>query len=277
MLAGRTLGNDRGGVVMYTLAIINQKGGVGKTTSVVTVGHGLAIAGARVLLVDLDAQGNVADMLGLDKTDGLYRFLYGNNSSSTAITSSGRERLDAILGNKMTVEAKQRLTGQDFREYVLQDALEPIDGYDVCILDVAPGVDILQVAALVACDGFIIPTELSHLAIVGATDALNSAADLMNRSRGSCGQFIGVLPTMWERTTNESHEQLQTLVELFGELGWPPIPLDVKAREASAHGQTLWEYAPECRALRGVEIGGVRRGGYRQVLQRLAVEIQNHG
>lgn len=260
---------------MYTLAVVNQKGGVGKTTTAVTVAHGLALAGAEVLLVDLDAQGNVADALGLQKEGGLYRLLF-KNGGTTSIQASGRKRLDVILGDHSTVEAKSRLAGMDFREYAVRDALEQFgETHDVCLLDVAPGVDILQVAALVACDAFLIPVELSYLAVVGASDALNSATTLMHRSRGTCGHFLGVLPTMWERTTNESHEQLQTLVELFGEQGWPPIPLDVKAREAPAHGQTLWEYAPSCRAIRGVEIGGVRRGGYQQVLRRLALEIQN--
>ena len=259
---------------MFTLAIVNQKGGVGKTTTAVTLGHGLAIAGANVLLIDLDAQGNVGDALGLEKNNGLYRLLFVDGA--TAIQSSGRDRLDVVLGNHSTVEAKSRLAGMDFREYALRDKLASIKTeYDVCVLDVAPGVDILQVAALVACDAFLIPVELSYLAVIGASDAVTSAATLMRRNPGSCGHFCGVLPTSWERTTNESQEQLQALVELFGEQIWPPIPLDVKAREAPAHGQTLWEYAPDCRALRGIEIGAVRRGGYKQVLGRLVLEIQN--
>ena len=259
---------------MFTLALVNQKGGVGKTTSAVTIAHGLAIAGADVLLVDLDAQGNVADTLGLKKRGGLYELLFGERRGM-ATELSGRERLEVVLGDKTTVEVKHRLAGMDFREYALQQALEEFDCYDVCILDVAPGVDILQVAALVACTAFLIPVELSHLAVVGAGDALNSVAELKKRSRGACGRFIGVLPTFWERATNESREQLQILVELFGEAGWPPVPLDVKAREAPAHGQTLWEYAPDCRALCGVEIEGLRRGGYKQVLARLIREISN--
>jgi len=258
---------------MYTLALINQKGGVGKTTSAVTIAHGLALAGAEVVLIDLDAQGNVGDALGLEKTGGLYRLLF--EPAAPAVQESGRERLDVVLGDHSTVEAKQRLAGLDFREFALREALEGFDRYDVAVLDVAPGVDILQVAALVACDAFLVPVELSHLAIVGAGDALNSAAALMRRSRGVCGHFIGVLPTFWERTTRESQEQLQVLVELFGQQGWPPIPLDVRARECPAHGLTLWEYAPKCRALMGVEIEGMQRGGYRQVLARLAREIQN--
>lgn len=256
---------------MYTLAMINQKGGVGKTTSAVTIAHGLALAGARVLLVDLDAQGNVADTLGLEKQGGLYSLLFGGGQP---ITPSGRERLDVVVGDHTTVEAKERLTGRSFREYVLKEALEELD-YNVCVLDVAPGVDILQMCALVVCDGFLVPVALDHLAVVGARDALSSAVRLGQRRKAECGAFLGILPTFWERTTKESHEQLQILVEQFGRGSWPPIPLDVKAREAPAYGQTLWEYAPDCRALMGVVIENQRRGGYRQVLVRLAQEIGN--
>ena len=256
---------------MFVLALVNQKGGVGKTTSAVTIAHGLALAGARVLLLDLDCQGNVADALGLEKEGGIYRLLF---ETQPAVRASGRERLEVVLGDHSTYEAKQRLAGQSFREYALRAALEEMEHVDVVVLDVAPGVDVLQVAALVACTGFLVPVALDHLAVVGANDALVSAATLTRRGmQAECGRFLGVLPTFWERTTKESHEQLQVLVEQFGKQLWPPIPVDVKARESPAYGRTLWEYAPDCRALTGVEIGGMRRGGYRQVLQRLAREI----
>jgi len=258
---------------MHTIAIVNQKGGVGKTTTAVTLAHGLAIAGAGVLLVDLDAQGNVADALGLEKCGGLYQLLFGNGTAARAVQSSGRPGLDVVLADKSVVEVKNRLAGMDFREYVLQDALKGFS-HEVCVLDVAPGVDILQVSALMACDTFVVPVALDHLAVVGASDALASWAALQERSRGAAGRFVGVLPTMWERTTKESQEQLQAVVQLFGDQTLPPVPLDVKAREAPAHGESLWEYASGCRALRGVEIGGKRRGGYMQVLARVARELR---
>ena len=257
---------------MFTLGLINQKGGVGKTTSAVTIAHGLALAGARTLLVDLDCQGNVADALGLVKEGGVYRMLF---EEGPAVKASGRERLEVVLGDHSTYEAKQRLAGQSFREFALRDALDGLE-YDVVVLDVAPGVDVLQVGALVACTGFLVPVALDHLAVVGATVAMKSAAALTSRGgQAQCGRFLGVLPTFWERTTKESHEQLQVLVEQFGKQLWPPIPVDVKAREAPAYGRTLWEYAADCRALNGVELGGMRRGGYKQVLVRLGQVIGN--
>jgi len=262
------------------LAVVNQKGGVGKTTTAVTVAHGLALHGWRVLLVDLDAQGNVADALGLEKRPGLYRLLIdgaGTDANASAlrkqaIERSGRKGLDVVLGDGRTAEARQVLAGRSFREGALRKALAGLGAYDLCILDVAPGVDLLQVSALVAATHFIFPVALSYLATVGAADALASVVAWRNEGELSA-RFLGVLPTFWERSTRESHEQLVGLVAQYGELVWPPVPLDVKAREAPAFGKTLWEYAPKTRALAGVAIEGERRGGYERVLARLMGEL----
>lgn len=253
---------------MYTLAIVNQKGGVGKTTTAVTLAHGLARAGRRVLLVDLDAQGNCADALGLVKGPGLYRLLVARDVEQ-AVMETGRERLWLLPSDKTTVEVKTILAGKPFREGILKRELAQLErGFDVAVLDVAPGVDLLQVAALVACTGFVIPVALDHLAVIGAGDALATVAALAEAGAGGA-RFLGLLPTMWERTTKESHEQLKVLTGLYARAVWPPIPLDVKAREAPAYGQSLWEYAPGCRAIMGVEIGGKLIGGYAATVARM--------
>ena len=258
---------------MKTIAIVNQKGGVGKTTTAVTLAHGLAASGRRVLLVDLDAQGNVADVLGMKKRPGLYEFLI-EGEPARAIFWSERDNLYVVPGDKTTVETKQRLIGTSFREYKVRDALARVaSDYDVAILDTAPGVDVLQIGALVACTHFLIPVALDHLAVVGAADALASMASL-HQAGAFKGRCLGVLPTMWERTTSESHQQLEILAGQFGRLVWPPIPRDTKAREAPAHGRTLWEYAPGTRALQGTPLeSGKPVGGYLQVLDRLLAEV----
>jgi chromosome partitioning protein len=253
---------------MKTLAILNQKGGVGKTTTAVTLAHGLARHGLDTLLVDLDAQGNVADSLGLPKTDALYTFLI-EHCPGACITPSGRDNLGLILGHKRTVEAKQVLSGMNFREYVLKRKLAEVSGYEVAVLDVAPGVDVLQVAALVAADAFIVPVSLDHLAVVGAGDILASVAAL-NQVGAFSGRFLGILPTRWERKTTEGYTQLQLLTQHFKQWVWPPIPEDVTVKEAHRAGKTLWEFAPSCRALKGTELkNGVLAGGYAQVLEKL--------
>lgn len=255
---------------MPILAITNQKGGVAKTTTAVTIAHGLALAGLSVLLVDLDAQGNCSDSLGVTKCDGIYRFLVLEDMQA-AVTV--RDNLDLIAGDKTSVKVKRIITGESFSEYILRNALERLKKpYDLIVLDTAPGADVLQINALVAATHFLIPVSLAHLATVGAVDVLGTVASL-KKVGAFLGTFLGVLPTMWERTTKESQAQLQGMAAHFKRLTWPPIPIDVKAREAPGHQQTLWEYAPDCRALNGVAINGQLRGGYRRVVTRLRDEI----
>lgn len=252
---------------MRVLLIANQKGGVGKTTTAVTLAHGLALLGKRVLLVDLDAQGNVADALGLNKRPDIYRLLVDGDSN--VILHSGRPGLGVVLGNKRTYEAREVLSGRLLRELAVREALERIaNGWDIAVLDTAPGADLLQIGALIAADWFLVPVSLEHLAVVGVVELLATAASLGRAGVGGA-QFLGVLPTMWERTTNESHAQLEEIVREFSEWVWPPIPLDVNCREAVAHGKTLWEWAGHCRALDGIAIRGERVGGYRAALKRL--------
>ena len=120
---------------MKTLAIVNQKGGVWKTTTAVTVAHGLALCNLDVLLVDLDAQGNVADCLGMKKGPGLHDFLM-RGAGLQAITESGRPHLDVIMGDPMTAEMKRALAGDPFGIFKLRDALVDVASeYDVCVLD----------------------------------------------------------------------------------------------------------------------------------------------
>ncbi len=214
-----------------TIAILNQKGGVGKTTTAVTLASGLARKGIRALLIDLDTQGNVADSLGLAHGDELRQLLSPELHCllEVAVFPSGLDRLDVIRSDKSTAALKQTLAGMTLREYVLADALQG-SRYDVIILDCAPSVDLLHFAALVAADYLLIPTRLDKLAVNGVRDALQTLATL---KRISHCQVAGILPTFYERVTLESHEQLVHLARTFGRLVLPPIPQDTQCRVAS--------------------------------------------
>lgn len=258
---------------MQIVAIVNQKGGVAKTTTAINLADLLAREGYSTLLVDMDAQGNVGDALGIPKRGGLYSLLI-DKAGRDAITPSGRKNLDLVLSDKSTVEAGLRLSTQPFGVQALAKALADLDDYAVAILDVAPGLDLFQASALVAATAFLIPVKLDHLAVVGANEALKSALALQAEG-GFSGQFLGVLPTFFERTTKESLAQLRILHKAFNSLIWPPIPSDTKAREAPAYGETLHEYAPDCRALTGISLNGsgIIAGGYLQVMARLIKEL----
>ncbi len=249
------------------IAILNQKGGVGKTTTAVTLASGLARKGYQVLLIDLDTQGNVADSLGLPHGDDLRRLLSPDVQISLdhVMTPSGIDHLEIIRSDKSTTALKQSLAGVTLREYVLADVLQG-SSYDVITLDCAPSVDLLHFAAIVAANYLLIPTRLDKLAVNGVRDALQTLASL---KRISHCQVAGILPTFYERVTLESQEQLVHLAQTFGRLVMPPIPQDTQCRVASRFGKTLWEFEPNTKALTGFERGNRQIGGYIQIMERI--------
>ncbi len=255
---------------MIVFAFANQKGGVGKTTTAVTLADGLARLGQRVLLVDLDPQGHLALSFGLPKSPGLYRWMCLNEPLE-AVRVELRPRLHLIAGDKQTEKVKRQVALADFRETLLADLLQESD-YDVVLLDLAPSLDVLHLNGLVAADWVVIPTRPDALAVDGVREILTTMAEVAHSGHRYRGYSI--LPTFFDRTTRETFLQFQDLTRTFGEHVWPPIPQDTRVRETAAYGKTLWEYAPHAVAIEGFPEGHQRLGGYRQVLGRM-MEVIN--
>lgn len=249
---------------MKIIAFANQKGGVGKTTTAVTLAHGLAQAGHRTLLVDLDPQGHVAISFGLEKTNGLFRFLVLEEPWQ-AVKVSVMKDLDVLPGDKQTEMVKRQIIQSDFRESILAERLRVLP-YEYILLDMAPSLDVLHVNGLVASDWVVIPTRLDALAIDGVKEILLSMAEINRRGHPFEGYCI--IPTFFDRSTRETLLQFKELVGAFGKSVLPPIPQDTRAREATAYGQTLWEYTPKSPSVAGFEQRGGQVGGYRQVLEK---------
>lgn len=252
------------------LSVLNQKGGVGKTTTAVTLAHGAALRGIRTLLVDLDSQGNVADSLGMTGTGDLYSWLW-DQTPTALVAIEARPGLDVIRSNKTTEALKLALTGRSFREQVIANALDDVRGvYGLVILDCAPSIDILQTAAMVASTAILVPARMDQLAVKGIREVTLSVAQL---SRSGVSTYIaGIIPTMMERVTAESQAQLVQVTKVFGSLVWPAVPQDTRCRVATRAGQTLWEYAPDSPAVIGFQNGSAhntRIGGYARVLDRM--------
>jgi len=250
-----------------TIAVVNQKGGVAKTTTSVTLAHGLALRGHKVLLIDLDPQGNVSDCLGLPAGNDLFALLTPGSNTKLAdgVYPSGRTNLNVVRSDQRTSPLKIILAAMDMREYALDTLLQDHD-YDVVILDSAPSVDVLMTAAIIASDYLLVPARPEQLSLKGIRDLLKSLTTLQRYTTCVLG---AVLPTFYDRTTNESLLQLRHLVETFGESVWPPIPQDTSCREASRTGKTLWEYAPKSRAMTGYPDRNTHIGGYVQALDRM--------
>lgn len=250
---------------MKIIAFANQKGGVGKTTTAVTLAAGLAQEGYRTLLVDLDPQGHVAFALGLDKNPGLYRLIVMDETLKKIITPA-RPNLDILASDKRTEKVKRHITLSDFREAILDETLRRTS-YDAILLDMAPSLDVLHINGLVASDFVIIPTRLDALAVDGVKEILLTMGEIAQRRRPFEGYSI--LPTFFDRTTRETLTQFQEVIKTFGKRVWPPIPQDTRVRESAAYGKTLWEYSPDSPAITGFQEGKQRIGGYAQILTRV--------
>ncbi len=255
------------------ITVANQKGGVGKTTTAVTLGHGLSREGRRVLVVDLDPQGHVAFALGMKKANGLYRLLV-EEEPLHKVAEEARPNLDIIACDKTGEAVGRHVTTQNYREKIVKKALKGA-AYDVIILDTPPSLGVLHVAALVASHWILIPTKLDAMAVDGVNEILRSMAEV-EQGEDDPHKFEGysILPTFFDRTTKETTIQLRELVNAFGKIVWPPIPQDTKAREAAAYGKTLWEYSPDSPSIVGYQFNGKRAGGYLDLLERIKEVIR---
>lgn len=228
---------------MRTIAIANQKGGVGKTTTAVTLAHDLARKGYTTVLVDLDAQGNAAACLGLSPAPGLYKLLLGLAPLDELLTEA-RPGLDLWLlaSDASTAKVKTALAAEPYRESILARALAPLEA-DFIILDCGPSRDLLHDLAHHAAGEVVIPTACDHLSLAGVKQQLDSLQIV--QEHGHSIECLAILPTFYDSVTTESQANLRRLVDAFGPLVLPAIPRATRLREAPAVGQTLWEYLSE--------------------------------
>lgn len=255
---------------MKVFSFINQKGGVGKTTSVVTLGSGLALRGYRTLLLDCDPQGHIATQLGIPKAPGL-RSWYYDEESLERVMEQVRENLYIVPGDKTTDRVLGRMREEQWGAAEFADRLreESADlGIDAVLLDLAPSLNHLQIAAMLASDYVIVPTRLRYTDLDGVNEVTRSITETARRSRMPGRYYL--LPTFFDRVARETHQRLVELVNAFGKQVLPPIPQDVKLAEAPGRGMTIWEYAPQCAAVHGYTNGsGKAIGGYTTIVEEL--------
>jgi chromosome partitioning protein len=237
------------------ICIANQKGGVGKTTTAVSLAHGLSKKGRRVLLIDLDPQGQSATALGRNPEPGAFYLLtMGSTPQETTFVQSwvrfsGREGLYLLPGDQQTMAAQTVLNAQDKPISAIRSSVSRFfkDGLHYIIFDTAPSVGGVQERAIWAADLVIVPTATEFLSADGVSKVLHMMSILQEKKNWR-GNLLGVLPTFYDEQTRESKATMESLQERFDASVLPPIHRATLLRECAAEGQTIFEMDPLCRA-----------------------------
>ena len=227
-----------------TIAIVNQKGGVGKTTTCVNLAAALQAQGQRVLVCDFDPQANTTSGFGVDKTTAspsIYDVLIDGADCRKAVVSTAWA--DVIPSNKSLAGATVEMIGMERREYLLKDALAPFrDAYDYLFIDCPPSLELLTLNALCAADTVLVPVQCEYYALEGLSDLLTTIR-IVKRSLNRDIDLEGVVLTMYDGRTNLSMQVAEEVKRHFpGRVYATVIPRNVRLSEAPSHGKPVTAY-----------------------------------
>jgi len=228
------------------IAVANQKGGVGKTTTTINLGASLAYADNRVLLVDIDAQGNATSGLGLSKgevEDDIYDVLINEQPIKEVIVPSSRENMDMVPASIQLAGAEVELSNIDKRETRLKNALDEVrDDYDYVLIDCPPSLGHLTINAFTASDSVLIPVQCEYYALEGLSQLLNTVR-LVQKHFNNQLKIEGVLLTMLDRRTNLGYEVVEEVKKYFHEKVYETIiPRNIRLSEAPSYGLSIVDY-----------------------------------
>jgi chromosome partitioning protein len=235
---------------MRIVAIANQKGGCGKTTTAVNLASALAMLGKKVLLIDMDPQAHATIGLGCDPeaVDKTVYHLFAENDVpvDVMIVKSNVEGLDVLPSNVLLSGVELELASKENREYILDKRLKQINGhYDMCIIDCSPSLSLLTINALVASGELIIPVQTHYYALEGLRQLLETV-DIVQKRFNQNLEILGLLLTFVESRTKLSRQIQRQMREYFGDLVFNTvIHKDVRLAEAPSAHESVFSYAPD--------------------------------
>jgi chromosome partitioning protein len=237
--------------VSKIIAIANQKGGVGKTTTTINFGASLASLSARTLIVDCDPQANSTAGLGFAKDPArrsLYHSLILDSPVDSLLLKCQPENLHLIPSDKNLVGATVELVDFPEREHILAHRLLPLrERFDYILLDCPPALDLLTLNALVAADSVLVPIQCEYFALEGVSELLDTLMRI-RRTHNPRLAVEGILLTMFDERTNLAHQVRDDLKDFFGDQVFATvIPRNVRLAEAPSYGKPVMLYDPQCR------------------------------
>ena len=238
-----------------TFVFVNQKGGVGKTTSAINIGAYIALAGKKVLLVDFDSQGNMSSGVGvsLDKPT-VYELIAGDVEAEKAVKHTMIKSLDVISASLDLSGAAIELVEQDRREYFLKEALEPLKSkYDYILIDCPPSLGILTLNGLVAADEVLVPMQCEYFALEGIT-LLLQGVQKVQKTHNPDLVIGGIFFTMYDSRTRLAQDVVLQVKSYFKDIVFNTIiPRNIRLSEAPSHGLPICKYDPECAGAKSYE------------------------
>jgi chromosome partitioning protein len=236
------------------IVIANQKGGVGKTTTAVSLAHGLALRERRVLLVDFDPQGQCATALGINQEAGVFNALVNTRSDIHQwLRGTERTGLELLPGDRSTATAQIVINAENRPIDSIRQLFKSLGReYDYIIFDTAPSVGGIQERAIHAAEMALLPTATEFLSMDGLAQMMELLKTLREKHQWS-GKLAGILPTFYDEQTSESDKSLAEMREGFGESVLPPIHRATVLRECAAEGRTIFEMSPASRSSREYE------------------------